>query len=81
MPTSNPGGQAIRLDTDHTIQSLMSSAVSRINSEIRVEFREQKVHLTGSTESWHEKQLAQESLRSVSQSYVIHNEISVAAWN
>ena len=58
----------------------MSSAVSRINSEIRVEFRDDQVVLRGVTESWHEKQLAQESLRSVSQSYVIHNEISVAAW-
>ncbi|MEO2031449.1 MAG: hypothetical protein ABGZ35_05140 [Planctomycetaceae bacterium] len=80
MSAPIPDGQAIRLDTHHTIQNLMSSAVSRINSEIRVEFRDDQVVLRGVTESWHEKQLAQESLRSVSQSYVIHNEISVAAW-
>ena len=81
MSTPNPGGQAIRLDTDHTIQDLMTAAVSRISSDIRVAFRERQVHLTGSTQSWYEKQLAQESLRTVSRSVVIYNDISVTGWN
>lgn len=81
MSSSNSGSRAVRLDTEHAIQHLMSSAVSRISKEIRVEFREQQIHLTGSTGSWHEKQLAQETLRAVSQAYVIHNAISVNGWN
>jgi hypothetical protein len=81
MPKSSTGRQAIRLDTDHTVQELMASAVVRISAAIRVELCEQQVRLTGSVASWHEKQLAQETLRSISQSYVISNEITVPAWN
>ena len=69
------------MDTDHTVQDLMVAAVSRISSGFRVELRQQQVFLTGSTHSWYEKQLAQESLRSVSNSYVIRNDIIVAEWN
>lgn len=76
---SSPG-QAVRLDTEHTVQELMTRAISQINRALHVELREQQVRLTGAAESWHEKQMAQESLRSMSSSYVIHNEIQVAAW-
>ena len=81
MSTPGPVSKAVRVDTDHTVQDLMAAAVSRISSEVRVELRQHQVFLTGSTQSWYEKQLAQESLRSVSNSYVIRNDIIVAGRN
>ena len=58
--------QAIRLDTDHTVQELMASAVARISAAVPVELCEQQVRLTGSVTSWHEQQWVQETLRSIS---------------
>ena len=81
MTAPVPGSRTIRVDIDHTIQELMKSAVSRISREIRVKFRERQVQLSGSVQSWYEKQMAQESLRSVSRSYAIRNDIRVPAWN
>ena len=81
MSTTVLGGGVIRLDTDHTVPDLMAVDVSGINRDIRMRIRQQRVHLTGSVCTWHEKQLAQESLRSVSRSFVIQNDISVAGWN
>ncbi len=78
-PTSS--ARSIRLDTDHVMQELMAAAIARISGAIRLEVRERQVLLTGTTESWHEKQQAQESLRSLSRDYLICNEIRVAAWN
>ena len=73
---ANPVGWAIRPGIDHTIQDFMTSAVSHINSEIR----ERQLRLTGLTKNWQEKQRAQELLRSISRSFVIDNDISVAGW-
>jgi len=63
------------------VAELMSTAVSRINSNLQVEVVDQWVQVSGQANSWHEKQLAQESLRSVCSSYQIRNDIRVAAWN
>ena len=58
--------QALRLDTDHTVQELMASAVARITAAVPVELCEQQVRLTGSVAGWHEQQWVQETLRSIS---------------
>lgn len=73
--------RAVRLDTDHAVQELMSAAVSRINGSIRLEFRERQACLSGSAASWHEKQQAQESLRALNSEYTICNEICVPSWS
>lgn len=80
MSTLSSPRHAVRLDTEHTVQELMSRAISQINGALRVELSEQQVRLTGATESWHEKQMAQETLRSMSSRYVIRNDIQVSAW-
>ena len=77
---SHTTGLAIRLDTEHAVQELMKSAVARICRAVRVEICEQHIYLTGAAASWHEKQLAQEALRSISGSYRICNKIAVPAW-
>ena len=71
----------VRLDPDHTAEQLMSAAAARISGSICVALCDSRVHLTGSTRSWHEKQQAQESVRSVSSVYTIQNDILVEAWN
>ena len=71
----------VRLDPDHTAEQLMSAAAARISGGISVTVRESCVHLTGHTLSWHEKQLAQESVRCVSSAYTIQNDIIVDTWN
>lgn len=81
MSMLNSNGKTVRLDTDHAVEELMAVAVSRINGSIRVTLREREVQLSGQADSWHEKQLAQESLRAVSNSYQIRNQIRVAGWN
>ncbi len=58
----------------------MTNAVARISGAIQVELRDQHVRLTGCAQTWHEKQLAQETLRSIGRSYVIRNDINVPAW-
>ena len=72
---------AIRINTDHTVQELMVQAAARISAGICVGVLDQQVQLTGIVSSWHEKQLAQESLRSVSSDYQIRNELNVGVWN
>ena len=59
---------------------LMANAVSRINSNLQVDFIDHTVQVSGHANTWHEKQLAQESLRSVCSSYQIRNDIRVNAW-
>jgi len=58
----------------------MSAAAARISGSICVAVRESCVYLTGRTLSWHEKQLAQESVRCVSSAYTVQNDIIVDAW-
>jgi len=81
MTELTTSARAIRINTDHTVQEMMVQAATRISAGIRVRVLDQQVQLTGMVSSWHEKQLAQESLRSVSSDYQIRNELSVAAWN
>ena len=68
----------LRLDTDHCVQELMGKAVARVCREVDVRVRHNDVYLSGVTESWYEKQMAQESLRDVSAAYRIHNDIAVS---
>jgi osmotically-inducible protein OsmY len=66
---------------DHAVMELMTTAISRINGDLRVVVADRMVQLSGQVNSWHEKQLAQESLRSVCSSYRIRNDIRVTSWN
>jgi len=78
--TSSGNGRMLCLDIDHTVEQLMTAAVARISSRVRVHVDADRVLVSGTVNSWHEKQLVQESLRAVSPSYRISNEISVNAW-
>ena len=73
--------RSIRLDTDHAVQELMANTVARISRDVCIHVQRECVFLSGATNSWYEKQLVQESLRDISRSYQIHNDIAVAAWN
>jgi len=81
MPQPISNGRVVRVDTDHAVLELMATAVSRINGSLTVEIQDRLVQVSGQAGSWHEKQLAQESLRSVCSSYRICNNIRVAAWD
>ena len=71
-------GQFFRLDTDHHLQQLMQEAINRLQSgNVDVRLGDDSVVLNGTVSSWHDKQLAQESLRSISRSRVIQNHLQV----
>ncbi len=81
MSVPDASRHAVRVDPRHVMHELMTSAVARLSGCIRVEIQSDVVRLTGSTGSWHEKQLAQECLRPVCSSMRIQNEITVPAWD
>ena len=69
----------VRIDVQHHALDLMKRAVSRIASgsvDVRVEGGE--VVLNGVVNSWHEKQYAQESIRSLTSGRVIRNSVQVS---
>ena len=78
--TSDGTGWSLRLDTDHAVEQLMTTAAGQISSSVQVRIDADCVVISGTTESWYEKQLVQESLRAVCSTYRISNRISVPVW-
>lgn len=69
---------SLRIDVDHTLQQLLLlSCRQHALQHVDVLVREHTVQLTGHVSSWYEKQLAQESVRSMVRSHRISNQIQV----
>lgn len=79
--TSTNGGRSVRLDTDHHLHEMMRSAVQKLQrGQIDLQLTDQSVLLQGRVNSWSEKQAVQESIRNLSASRVIQNDLEVANW-
>lgn len=76
--TSRKLARSIRIDTDHCVYEMMQRAVERMsNASVTVQMSGDTVLLTGSVNSWQDKQDAQEAIRAISRSRTIHNELQV----
>jgi osmotically-inducible protein OsmY len=70
--------KSIRIDTDHCMHEMMQRAVERMpNASVKVQMSRHAVLLTGTVNSWQDKQVAQESVRAISRTRKIHNELQV----
>lgn len=72
--------RTFRVDTEHHLVEMMASALKHMNRAIHVELREEAVLLQGSVDSWAEKQEAQEAIRQMTGSRMIHNCLDVGAF-
>ena len=78
LPPRAMTDQILRLDPQHHLLDLMKSALSRINGPgIDVRILGEELLLTGTVNSWHEKQHAQECIRELSRGRPILNDIRV----
>ena len=67
-----------RIDPEHQLLEMMQATVRRIcAAEIQIRLHNDSVLLLGSVNSWYDKQYAQESLRELSGSRMIHNDLQV----
>lgn len=83
MSVTSPGDEVprkyFRVDAQHCLLEMMQDAVSHLSrSQVDIRLDENTVCLTGQVDSWTDKQLAQESIRGLSGSLTIHNELRVA---
>ncbi|MEZ6127196.1 MAG: BON domain-containing protein [Planctomycetaceae bacterium] len=73
-----PASRYFRVDTDHKLHEMMQRAVARLHGrDIGIQLHDRQVILTGTVRSWAEKQTAQESIRALSGSRRIVNELHV----
>ena len=76
--TSKKLARSIRIDADHCMHEMMQRAVERIpHASVKVHMSRDTVLLTGSVNTWQDKQLAQEAIRGISRTRTIHNELQV----
>lgn len=76
---SRSSRQTFRIDLQHQVLDLMERAVARISSgAIQVRLADDEVILDGHVNTWHEKQYAQESIRSLTSGRVIRNSLVVS---
>ena len=68
-------------DSRHELSDLLSNALARnpyfANRNVRIELQEDEIVLKGSVTTYYLKQLAQESVRSLTSAEKIRNEIEV----
>lgn len=68
----------LRLDTDHHVAVMLQQAVDRIgNNALSVRMADKQIVLTGHASTWHQKQMAQESVRKLAANRTIQNRIQV----
>lgn len=76
--TTLSADRTVRIDTDHHLVELMQSAVDRLHgNRVDVQLCDEYVLLRGSVNSWSAKQSAQESIRRMSASRTIQNDLAV----
>jgi len=70
--------RSIRIDTDHCMHEMMQRAVERLpNTSVKVQMSRHAVLLTGTVNTWQDKQDAQEAVRAINRTRKIHNELQV----
>ena len=71
--------KTIRIDNGETEVELAQARIDRLlMRSVRVNVRDDDLVLTGSVNTWHEKQLAQELVREVQPGLRIRNQLSLA---
>lgn len=69
----------LRIDTEHHLLDMMRQAVSRLNArDVDIQFDDDAVLLCGTVDCWHDKQRIQESVRGLTGSRFIENNLQVA---
>lgn len=69
-----------RVDTEHHLLDMMKKAVSRMNAlDLDIQLDQEAVLLNGTVNCWHDKQRIQESVRGLSGSRYIENNLRVVA--
>lgn len=70
-----------RIDQQHTLQDLVAGSMRRVlpvvKHSVRWKIRDRKVCLTGSVNSWYQKQLAQEALMQMTEVQEVVNLLHV----
>lgn len=80
MPnTVNETGSADRRDLRDIVEAALARSSSLAGRNLRFEVHEHGLVLRGVVRSYYQKQLVQESLRSISSLHPIHNEIEVVS--
>ncbi|MCR9199503.1 MAG: BON domain-containing protein [Planctomycetaceae bacterium] len=80
MATSSPAlsNGHLRIDTEHHLLDMMKTAVSRLNARnVDIQFDDDAVLLSGTVDCWHDKQRIQESVRGLTGSRFIENNLQV----
>lgn len=76
--SSQAGSTYFRIDSEHQLLEMMQATVARIcAAKIQVAMHDDSVLLSGSVNSWYDKQQAQESLRRLTGARTILNELAV----
>jgi len=71
-------GQQFRIDTDHQLHAMMKQEIQRLHGRsIDIRLDKDCVLLSGTVNSWSDKQQAQESIRGLSGSHQIRNDVKV----
>ena len=77
--TSAQSSTYLRIDTEHHLLDMMKTAVSRLNArDVDIQFDDDAVLLSGTVDCWHDKQRIQESVRGLTGSRFIENNLQVA---
>lgn len=76
---SDSSSRKVRFDREHKLEQLVSKSIQRLQLfGVDVSLQEDDVVLSGRVYSWYEKQLAQESVRTMVPTLRIRNQILVS---
>ncbi len=78
IAVSDSSARKVRFDREHKLEQLVSKSIQRLQLfGVDVSLQEDDVVLSGRVYSWYEKQLAQESVRTMVPTLRIRNQIEV----
>ena len=78
IAVSDSSARKVRFDREHKLERLVSKSIQRLQLfGVDVSLQEDDVVLSGRVYSWYEKQLAQESVRTMVPTLRIRNQIEV----
>lgn len=67
-----------RIDPEHTVLEMIQQSLHRLMIDgVQFELTQAEIRLTGRVSSWRDKQLVQETLRDITKSRQIRNELCV----
>ena len=77
-PSAAFSSRHFRIDPEHQVMEMMRSALEHLkHCEVNIQFQQDAVYLTGEVGSWSDKQIAQESIRSILGHRRIENNLRV----